>query len=165
MINDISGLRFDPEMAPVLADGRVAVVLMHIKGTPRDMQQDPVYEDVMGEIIAYLEGSMEIAVAAGIREEQILVDPGIGFGKRLQDNLDILKRLSELKVLGRPIVLGTSRKAFIGAILDLPVSQRVEGTAATVTLGIFNGANMVRVHDVAEMVRVVRMTDAVVQRG
>jgi dihydropteroate synthase len=165
MINDISGLRFDPEMAPVLADGRVAVVLMHIKGTPRDMQQDPVYEDVMGEIIAYLEGSMEIAVAAGIREEHILVDPGIGFGKRLQDNLDILKRLSELKVLGRPIVLGTSRKAFIGAILDLPVSQRVEGTAATVTLGIFNGANMVRVHDVAEMVRVVRMTDAVVQRG
>ncbi len=165
MVNDISGLRFDPEMAPVLADGRVAVVLMHIKGTPRDMQQDPVYEDVMGEIIAYLEGSMEIALAAGVREEQILVDPGIGFGKRLQDNLDILKRLSELKVLGRPIVLGTSRKAFIGAILDLPVSQRVEGTAATVTLGITNGANMVRVHDVAEMVRVVRMTDAVVQRG
>ncbi len=164
MINDISGLRFDPEMAPVLADGGVAVVLMHIRGTPRDMQQDPVYEDVMGEIIGYLEASMEIAVAAGIREEQLLVDPGIGFGKRLQDNLDILRRLSELKVLGRPIVLGTSRKSFIGAILDLPVSQRLEGTAATVTLGIMRGANMVRVHDVAEMVRVVRMTDAVVQR-
>ncbi len=165
MINDISGLRFDPEMAPVLAQGGVAVVLMHIKGTPRDMQKDPVYEDVMGEIIAYLEASMEIAVDAGIREEQILIDPGIGFGKRLQDNLDILKRLSELRMLGRPIVLGTSRKSFIGAILDLPVSERVEGTAATVALGILKGANMVRVHDVTEMVRVARMTDAVVQRG
>ncbi|MDX1763350.1 MAG: dihydropteroate synthase, partial [bacterium] len=98
-------------------------------------------------------------------EDQVIIDPGIGFGKRLQDNLDILKNLGELKVLGRPILVGTSRKSFIGTILDLPVEARLEGTGATVAVAIMNGAHMIRVHDVAELVRVARMTDAVVQRG
>lgn len=164
MINDISGLRFDPEMAPLIAETGVPAVLMHIKGTPRDMQEAPFYEDVLREVLDVLEESMAIARNAGVREEQIIVDPGIGFGKRLQDNLDILKHLSELKVLGRPILLGTSRKSFIGGILDLPVEDRLEGTAATVCLGIMNGAHIVRVHDVREMTRVARMTDAMVQR-
>jgi dihydropteroate synthase len=164
MINDISGLKFDPDMAPLIAASGVPVALMHIKGTPGEMQKDPSYEDVMGEVVEYLEESIEIARKAGVRKEQMMVDPGIGFGKRLQDNLDILKYLPELKVLGRPILLGTSRKSFIGAILDLPVEDRLEGTAATVAMGIMNGANMVRVHDVSEMARVARMTDAVVQR-
>jgi dihydropteroate synthase len=164
MINDISGLKFDPEMAPLIAETGVPVVLMHIKGTPRDMQKDPYYEDVVGEVIETLQESMEIAHHAGVRDEQIIVDPGIGFGKRLQDNLDILKHLWEFKMLGRPILLGTSRKSFIGAILDLPAEERLEGTAATVSMGIMNGAQMMRVHDVREMVHVARMTDAIVQR-
>jgi dihydropteroate synthase len=164
MINDISGLRFDPDMASVIAETGVPVVLMHIKGTPRDMQRDPVYEDLMGEILGLLEESIGNALRAGIREDQIIIDPGIGFGKRLQDNLDILKNLGELRILGRPILLGTSRKSFIGTILDLPVEDRLEGTAATVCMGIMNGARIVRVHDVRQMVRVARMTDAVIQR-
>ncbi len=164
MINDISGLRFDPHMAAVIAETGVPVVLMHIKGTPRDMQKDPAYEDLMGEIVSCLEESMAIARAAGVKEEQIIIDPGIGFGKRLQDNLDILKNLAELKVLGRPVLLGTSRKSFIGTILGLPVEERLEGTGATVAVSIMNGAHIIRVHDVGEMVRVARMTDAVVQR-
>jgi dihydropteroate synthase len=164
MVNDISGLRFDPDMAPLIAETGVPVVLMHIKGTPRDMQKDPHYEDVVGEVIEALYESMEIALQAGVREEQIIVDPGIGFGKRLQDNLDILKHLREFKVLGRPVLLGTSRKSFIGTILDLPVEDRLEGTAATVSTAIINGAQIMRVHDVREMVHVARMTDAVIQR-
>jgi len=165
MINDISGLRFDPEMAPLVAERDVPVVLMHILGTPKDMQQDPSYDDVVGEVLESLEESMEIGRAAGIRDEQMVVDPGIGFGKRLQDNLDLLKHLAEFKVLGRPILLGTSRKSLIGAILNLPVNERVEGSLATVVMGIMNGANVVRVHDVRETVRVARMTDAVMRRN
>ena len=164
MINDVTGLTGDPEMARLAAERGVPVVVMHMRGTPRDMQDDPYYEDVVGEVIASLERSLELARAAGVDEEQVLVDPGIGFGKRLQDNLDLLRHLEELKVLGRPILVGTSRKSFIGAILDLPVEERLEGTAATVALGIAAGARVVRVHDVPEMVRVARMTDAIVRR-
>jgi dihydropteroate synthase len=164
MINDISALRFDADMAPLIANTGVPVVLMHIKGTPTDMQHNPVYEDVIGEVLESLEESMEIGRRAGLSEAQMLIDPGIGFGKRLQDNLDILKHLSEFRVLGRPILLGTSRKSFIGTILDLPVEERLEGSAATVALGIMQGAHMVRVHDVREMTRVARMTDAVLNR-
>ncbi len=165
LINDISGLRFDPKMAALIAERDVPVILMHILGTPKDMQQAPSYEDVVGEVLESLEGSLEIGRAAGIREEQMIVDPGIGFGKRLQDNLDLLKHLPELKVLGRPILLGTSRKAMIGAILDLPVGERMEGSLATAVLGAVNGANLVRVHDVRETVRAVRMVDAVMERN
>jgi dihydropteroate synthase len=164
MVNDISGLRFSPDMARVTAEYGAAVVIMHIKGTPRDMQQDPVYADVVGEIYSFLEEGMDIAVKAGVDRERILVDPGIGFGKTLEHNLAILERLDEFRGLGRPIALGTSRKKFIGAVLDIPVpEQRVDGTAATVALGIERGASVVRVHDVARMAQVARMTDAILK--
>jgi dihydropteroate synthase len=164
IINDISGLRFSPDMAKVAADFGAAVVIMHIKGTPRDMQQNPVYTDVVGEVTAYLEEGIELAVRAGVDREKIMVDPGIGFGKNLEHNLTILNRLDEFKSLGRPIVLGTSRKKFIGTILDIPApEQRVDGTAATVALGIERGAAIVRVHDVARMAQTARMTDAILK--
>lgn len=166
IVNDISGLRFSPDMAAVAADYGAAVVIMHIKGTPRDMQQNPVYADVIEEIQTYLEAGMERADKAGIGRERMLVDPGIGFGKTLEHNLAILNRLDEFRTLGRPIVLGTSRKKFIGAVLDIPVpEQRGDGTAATVALGIERGASILRVHDVAPAVRVARMTDAIVRTG
>jgi dihydropteroate synthase len=151
-------------MANVVADYGAAVVIMHIKGTPRNMQQNPVYDDVIGEVMAYLQEGIGIAERAGVDREQILIDPGIGFGKTLEHNLAILNRLDEFRALGRPIVLGTSRKKFIGTVLDIPVpEQRVEGTAATVALGIGRGASVVRVHDVAPMAQVVRMTDAILR--
>lgn len=163
IINDISGLRFSPDMAKVAADTGAALVIMHIKGTPRNMQQNPVYTDVINEIVAYLEEGIEIAEKAGVDREKLLVDPGIGFGKTLEHNLTILNRLEEFAVLGRPIVLGTSRKKFIGTVLGIPTAdQRIDGTAATVALGIERGASVVRVHDVARMAQVARMTDAIV---
>ncbi len=164
IVNDISGLRFSPEMARVAADYGAAVIVMHIKGTPRDMQQNPVYDDVIAEITAYLEEGIGIALRAGVDRERVLIDPGIGFGKTLEHNLVILERLDEFRGLGRPIVLGTSRKKFIGTVLDVPSpEERVFGTAATVALGIERGASIVRVHDVRQMVQVVRMTDAVLK--
>ena len=164
IVNDISGLRFSPDMARVAADYGAAVVIMHIKGTPRDMQQDPVYSDLVGEVMSYLDEGIDIAVKAGIDREKVLIDPGIGFGKTLEHNLAILDRLDEFRGLGRPIVLGTSRKKFIGAVLDIPEpEQRVDGTAATVALGIERGASVVRVHDVARLTQVARMTDAIVR--
>jgi len=164
IINDISGLRFSPDMARVAADHGAAVVIMHIKGTPRDMQVNPEYRDVIAEIIAYLDESAGIALSAGIPRDRIMIDPGIGFGKTLEHNLTILQRLDELRSLGFPIVLGTSRKRFIGTVLDTAEPKdRVEGSAATVALGIRHGASIVRVHDVAYMTKVARMTDAVVR--
>ena len=164
IVNDISGLRFSPDMADVVAGSGAAVVIMHIKGTPRDMQQNPVYDDVIGEVMAFFEEGIEIAVKAGVDREKILIDPGIGFGKTLEHNLAILDRLDEFKSLGRPIVLGTSRKKFIGTVLDVPLpEQRVDGTAATVALGIERGARVMRVHDVARMAQVAKMTDAIVK--
>ena len=164
IINDISGLRFSPDMANVVADYGATVVIMHSKGTPYDMQQNPVYEDVVGEVIAYLEEGIAIAEKAGVDREKILIDPGIGFGKTIEHNLLLLNRLDELRCLGRPIVLGTSRKKFIGTVLNVPTpEQRVDGTATTVALGIERGAHVVRVHDVARMAQVARMTDAIVK--
>jgi len=163
IVNDISGLRFSPDMARVAADYGAAVVIMHIKGTPRNMQRDPVYDDVVGEIMSYLEMGIDIAVKAGVNREKTLIDPGIGFGKTLEHNVTLLNRLDEFRGLGRPIVLGTSRKKFIGTVLNIPMpEQRVDGTAATVALGIERGACVVRVHDVARMAQVARMTDAIV---
>jgi dihydropteroate synthase len=164
IVNDISGLRFSPDMAKVVADSGAAVVIMHIQGTPRNMQQNPVYKDVVGEILSYLEEGIGIALNAGVERDQILVDPGIGFGKTLEHNLEILNRLDEFRVLGRPVLVGTSRKKFIGTVLDVPVpEQRREGTAATVALAIERGASVVRVHDVAPMAQVARMSDAIVR--
>lgn len=161
MINDISGLHFDGEMARVVADYDVPVVLMHIRGRPKDMQRNPIYKDLMGEIIDYLEESINLALGNGVKEENIIVDPGIGFGKKPEHNLLILRRLGELKTLGYPLLIGPSRKSFIGKILALPVDQRLEGTAACVALGISNGADIVRVHDVKEIKRVIQITDLI----
>jgi dihydropteroate synthase len=163
IINDISGLRFDPDMAPVIARYGAPVVIMHIKGTPKDMQRNPIYESLIEEIIEYLKQGIELACAAGIDPDQIVIDPGIGFGKTVQHNLQILNRLSEFSVLGKPVLVGTSRKSFIGQILGLPVEQREEGTAASVSCSILNGAHIVRVHDVAKMAQVVKLTDAIKQ--
>jgi dihydropteroate synthase len=165
IVNDISGLRFSPDMAQVVADSAAAVVIMHIKGTPRDMQVNPVYGDVIGEIMEYLDESAAIALKAGVGRNRIMIDPGIGFGKTLEHNLAILDRLDEFRALGFPIVLGTSRKRFIGTVLDIAEPRdRVEGSAATVALGIQRGARIVRVHDVGHMTKVARMTDAVVKQ-
>jgi dihydropteroate synthase len=164
IVNDISGLRFSPDMARVVADFGAAVVIMHIKGTPRDMQKNPVYDDVVAEVRRYLEESVERALAAGIGESRIVIDPGIGFGKSLEHNLELLNRLDEFRSLGRPILIGTSRKKFIGTVLGVDdPEQRGDGTAATIALGIARGARMVRVHDVQRMAHVARMTDAVLK--
>ena len=162
MVNDISGLRFDPKMPEVIAYHKVPVVIMHIKGTPKDMQQNPVYEALIPEIMEYLSEGIQIAAKAGITEDKIIIDPGIGFGKTSDHNLDIIRNLSAFTLLGKPILIGLSRKAFIGKILgDVPPADRREGTAAAVAISIFNGANIVRVHDIKEMVHVAKVADAI----
>jgi len=163
IVNDISALRSDPDMASVVAEARVPVVLMHMKGTPKDMQLDPRYDSLISEIISFLRARIQAAVDTGISPNQIIIDPGIGFGKTVPHNLEIIRRLREFKSLGKPILIGTSRKSFIGKVLGLPVDDRLEGTAATVAIAIANGADIVRVHNVKEMARVVRMTDAIVR--
>ncbi len=162
LINDISGLRFDSKMKKVVAKFQVPVVIMHIKGEPRNMQQNPYYEDLIGEIYGYLDESIRIAEEAGIKRNDVIVDPGIGFGKRLQDNYEIIRRLSEFLRLGCPILIGPSRKSFIGTVLDLPPDQRLEGTLAAVAIGIQNGAHIVRVHDVKEVSQASRIADLLV---
>lgn len=161
MVNDISALRFDDEMKEVVASYGVPVVLMHMQGTPKTMQQNPTYDDVVEDIIKFFQERIEAAVKAGIPEENIIIDPGIGFGKTLKHNLEILSRLEEFRILGRPILLGTSRKSFIGHLLNLPPSKRLEGTIASTVIGIMKGADIVRVHDVAEVKRAVEVADAI----
>ena len=163
MINDISGLKFDPKMAHIAAKHDVPVVLMHIKGTPKDMQLDVHYDCLLTEIMEYLEESIEIAEEAGIDAEQIIIDPGIGFGKSAEDNLKIIHHLAELRSLGKPILLGPSRKSFIGKVLNAPVDQREEGTLASITAAIMNGANILRVHDVGPAKKTAQMVDAILR--
>jgi len=165
MINDISGLRFDPQMPSIAALHKIPVVIMHIKGTPENMQKNPVYTSLISEIMDYLREGIHIAMQAGIPGDRIILDPGIGFGKTVEHNLEIIQRLNEFEGFEKPVLLGHSRKSFIGRILDdLPVTDRLEGTAAAAAIGIFNGANIIRVHDVKEMVRVARVADAI-RRG
>lgn len=163
IINDISALNFDPKMLEIASRHDIPVVLMHIKGTPENMQQNPCYVSVISEIIEYLKDSIEMAEKAGIDPHKIIIDPGIGFGKSLDDghNLKIINRLSEFKSLGKPILVGPSRKAFIGKILNADVTQREEGTAAAVSAAVLNGANIVRVHNVGMIRKVVRVIDAI----
>lgn len=161
IVNDISGLRFDPKMAETIASRKAAVILMHIKGTPQDMQVSPVYQSLIQEVIAYLEESIRIAEAAGIAPDKVVVDPGIGFGKTLEHNLTIIKNLDAFKALGKPVLLGTSRKSFIGRITGTEVDERAIGTAATISIGVLKGADIVRVHDVKEGVQAARMADAI----
>lgn len=162
MVNDITALRGDPEMAEVVASAGCDCVLMHMQGAPQTMQQSPRYDDVIDDISAFFEERLSFAVGAGIAEESLWLDPGFGFGKTPQHNLEILRRLAEFKKFGRPLLIGTSNKGTIGAVLVTPVNDRLEGTAATVALAIANGADCVRVHDVRAMTRVVRMADAIV---
>ncbi|MBI5328085.1 MAG: dihydropteroate synthase [Deltaproteobacteria bacterium] len=161
MVNDISALRFDPMMANVCAKNKTGVILMHMIGTPSTMQTDVKYSDLMSHIFNHLKERVDFVVKAGIKKERIAIDPGIGFGKSPEDNLKIIKRLSEFKSIGRPIVLGTSRKSFIGKVLGLDAKDRIEGSIATVAAGILNGANIVRVHDVKETRIAVDMVDAI----
>lgn len=150
MINDITGLSAE-KMRKVAAEYRAAVVIMHMRGKPLNMQKNPQYQDVVSEVSGFLREAVEKAVSSGVKEEQIIVDPGIGFGKSTLHNLRILNRLNELKVLGKPILLGTSRKSFIGKILNAPAQERVCGTVSTCVLAAQKGAHIVRVHDVKEV--------------
>jgi dihydropteroate synthase len=161
IINDISALRFDPELAGVVAAARAGLILMHMKGTPRTMQAAPFYEDLLAEVRGFLDSRLREAVAAGIAAEAVLVDPGIGFGKRPEHNLTLINRLDAFADLGRPLVLGPSRKSFIGKILNAPPQERLEGTIAAAVLGVVRGAHILRVHDVREVGRAVRVAEAI----
>ncbi len=158
IVNDISALTGDPEMLSIIGRHHAPVVLMHMRGTPKTMQHDPTYGDVTQEVKEYLRGRIETARTAGAA--CTVVDPGIGFGKTAQQNLRLIRELRSFEELGQPILVGPSRKSFIGTLLGLPPEQRVEGTAAAVAVSIMNGAHIVRVHDVTEMKRVAQVTDA-----
>lgn len=161
IVNDISGLHADPGLADAVAARHASLALMHMRGTPKSMQENPEYDDVMEAITEYLAEGIRLAEQKGIG--QILVDPGIGFGKSLAHNTEILRRLNELQALGYPVLIGPSRKSFIGKILDLPVDDRLEGTAAAVAAAIMGGANVIRVHDVKQMKRVAKTVDAIIR--
>ncbi|RKX51462.1 MAG: dihydropteroate synthase [Thermotoga sp.] len=160
MVNDISGLRFDPDMIGLVKEKGCPFVIMHIKGTPRNMQNNPYYEDCTREIVEYFQNKIEELIDRGLKKEKMIIDPGIGFGKRVEDNLEILRNIEEFRFFGIPILIGISRKSIIGKILNLPVEERLEGTLALNAYAVSKGANIIRVHDVKETVRVCRMIDA-----
>jgi len=162
IINDISALRYDEHMPSTIKDYNASVILMHMKGDPKTMQNEPYYDDVIGEITAFLKERGSFARENGIT--QVIIDPGIGFGKRLEDNLDILNSLSSFKKLGFPILLGASRKSFIGKISGGDKDERLEGSIVAAALGIINGASIVRAHDVAETKKAVSLADALRER-
>jgi dihydropteroate synthase len=164
IVNDVSG-GADPAMFDVVRDRESAVVLMHMQGDPATMQEAPEYDDVVGEVHEYLRQRIEAAELAGIDPERIAIDPGIGFGKDLDHNLELMHGVDALLDLGRPVLVGPSRKKFIGTILDLPVEERIEGTVGAVVWMIARGAHLVRVHDVREVVRAVRVSDAIARAG
>jgi dihydropteroate synthase len=161
IINDISGLTYDDRMARVIAEHDAYAVIMHMRGTPKNMQENPVYDNVIAEIMAFLRRQSSYAAHAGIDERKIIIDPGIGFGKRVEDNLCILKMLHAFKELGKPVLIGTSMKSFIGKITDSPLEERVEGTLATLAVALMNGADIFRVHDVGRALKVLKMVKAV----
>jgi len=161
IVNDVTAFKHDPEMAGLCAERGAGVVLMHMPGNPRTMQEDPRYDDVVDEVKAFLAQRMELALAEGIAEERVWLDPGIGFGKTLEHNLELLRRLGELRELGRPLVVGTSRKSFIGKVDGSDVEDRIGGSIATSVLAAAEGADVLRVHDVAEMAQALAVTNAV----
>jgi len=163
IVNDISGLSFDRDMADTVCEFGVQTVIMHIKGTPGNMQQDPRYEDVISEIKAFFRERIEFAQKHGIANERIILDPGIGFGKRIQDNLAIIKNLKAFKDLEMPLLIGTSMKSFIGHVTDSPLEERMDGTLASVAISIWNGADIVRVHDVKSARKVVQLVSAIMK--
>ena len=161
IINDISGLKFDSKMIDVIKEYNVPIVIMHIKGTPLNMQVNPNYDDIIDEIKSYFEKRINLCLDYGIPKTHIILDPGIGFGKQLNDNFTLIRELNTFTELGYPILIGPSRKSFIGLTLELPVNDRLEGTAAAITASIMNGARIVRVHDVLEMKRVQIISDKI----
>ena len=165
IVNDVTGLRGDPAMAPLVSRTGAAVVLMHMRGEPRTMQEDPRYEDLMAEIERDLRASWALAREAGIRDDRIVLDPGIGFGKTADHNLEILDRLPLLAEIGRPILVGVSRKSFLGKVTGLPAGERLEASLAAGAVAVVRGAAILRVHDVAASVRMVRTIDAIVGAG
>ena len=161
MVNDISGLTFDHNMASLVAERNVPVIIMHIKGKPGDMQKNPNYDNLIKEIKAFFELQISIAKKAGIDSGNIILDPGIGFGKRLEDNFEIIRELGQISTMGYPVLLGPSRKSFIGFTLDLPIEERIEGTLASITAGVINGARIVRVHDIRATRRTLTITEKI----
>jgi len=157
MINDISACRFDSDMFQVAAAQNVSICLMHMKGTPKTMQENPVYDDLMGEIIAFLSDAIGRAEGCGIDTKKIIIDPGVGFGKTAEDNITIIKELAKLKRLGKPILIGTSKKSFIGGMLGLTIDKRLEASLATLSVSYQNGASIFRVHDVGATKRYLSM--------
>jgi dihydropteroate synthase len=165
LVNDVSGLRFDPAMARLVAERRVPAVLMHLRGDFRGMHREPAYGDVAREVAQELGERLQGAERAGIARSQLVLDPGLGFAKDAGHTLELLRRLPELRALGRPLLVGPSRKSFIGRVLDLPAGERVFGTAAAVAAAILAGAHLVRVHDVRPMAEVARVCDAILSAG
>ncbi|MFH1788838.1 MAG: dihydropteroate synthase [Candidatus Altiarchaeota archaeon] len=164
MVNDVYGLRSEG-MAELVAESGLPVVIMHMQGTPKSMQDDPVYRDVVGDIKEFFRERIEYAKSRGVKDGQIILDPGIGFGKNLEHNLEIIRRFIEFKELGYPLLVGASRKSMIGQILDAPPEKRLSGSIAVAVASIMNGADILRVHDVAETVQAARVTDAVLLTG
>jgi dihydropteroate synthase len=163
MVNDVSSMS-DPNMAEIVAKADVPIILMHKKGTPKDMQIAPHYDSLIAEINQYFQDKIQTAEDFGVSPDKIIIDPGIGFGKTIAHNLEILRRLGEFKLLGKPILMGTSRKSFIGKILNInDPKDRVDGTSATMAIAIANGADIIRVHDVRQMTMVARMADAIIR--
>ena len=162
IVNDVSGLNFDNAISETAARHKSALILMHMKGTPGDMQKNPHYGDLIGEIIESLKRSIENAVSKGVSRDRIIIDPGVGFGKTVEHNLEIIRRLDEFKVLKRPICIGTSRKSFIGKILGIDnTGDRLAGSLATYAIAVANGANILRVHDVKEASHAARITESI----
>jgi dihydropteroate synthase len=163
VINDVSGLRNDAAIAELAAGSGAGLIIMHMRGDPRTMQDDVAYDDLIGEVKSFLARQAELAVGRGCRPEQIVVDPGIGFGKSAEGSLELIARLAELVSLGRPVLVGPSRKSFIGAVLDLPPHERLEGTLAASLLALDRGARLFRVHDVAPARRALEMAYAIMK--
>lgn len=159
IINDVSGLRFDNNMAHIASEAKVPVIVMHMLGNPQNMQDVPSYSNLMEELITFFKERVEVLISNGINPKNIILDPGIGFGKTVEHNFTIIRELNRIVDLGFPVLIGPSRKSFIGNTLNLPPEDRIEGTAAAVTAAIMNGSRIVRVHDVKEMLRVVKVTE------
>ena len=161
IVNDISGLRYDPEMADMVSTAKVKVIIMHMKGLPETMQTAPYYDDVISEICTFFQERIQFSAVKGIDQDNIILDPGIGFGKRVEDNLKIIKHIDVFKRFGLPVLVGTSMKGFIGKITESTRKGRIEGTLASISISVWNGADIVRVHDVKKAKKVVLLTDAI----
>jgi dihydropteroate synthase len=161
LLNDITGLRESSELADIAAEHGLGLVVMHMRGTPRTMQRDTEYDDVVREVADFLRGAVERAVAAGVARERVIVDPGIGFGKDVEGNLALLQRLGELAALGQPVLVGASRKSFIGRLLGIEIDERLSGSLAAAVAAVLRGAHILRVHDVRETVQAVRLAAAI----